>query len=106
MITYALSPPCHHCKHMDEHSKSKKETNLGITGMTCATCAGTVERALSGRHGVSRATVNIAAEKAMVEYDPSVAGEKDLVRAIEDAGYGVVANEIVFVIVGMTCAPE
>ncbi len=89
---------------MDEHSKSKKETNLGITGMTCATCAGTVERALSGRHGVSRATVNIATEKATVEYDPSVAGEKDLVRAIEDAGYGVVANEIVFDIVGMTCA--
>jgi Cu+-exporting ATPase len=91
-------------KHMDEHNRPKKETSLRITGMTCATCAGAVEKALSGRHGVSRAAVNFAAEKATVEYDPSVAEEKDLVKAIEDAGYGVVAGEAVFDIVGMTCA--
>ena len=89
---------------MDEHKRPKKETSLRITGMTCATCAGAVERALSGSHGVSRAVVNFAAEKATVEYDPSMAGEKDLVRVVEDAGYGVVASEAVFDIAGMTCA--
>jgi Cu+-exporting ATPase len=89
---------------MDEHNRPKKETSLRITGMTCATCAGAVERALSGSHGVSRAVVNFAAEKATVEYDPSMAGEKDLVRVVEDAGYGVVASEAVCDIAGMTCA--
>jgi Cu+-exporting ATPase len=89
---------------MDEHNRPKKETSLRITGMTCATCAGAVERALSGSHGVSKAVVNFAAEKATVEYDPATAKEKDLVRAVEEAGYGVVASEAVFDIAGMTCA--
>jgi len=89
---------------MNEHSKPVRQTRLRITGMTCATCAGAVEGALKARHGVSRATVNLAAEKATVEYDPAVVGEKDLLRAIEDAGYGVAINEAVFDITGMTCA--
>jgi Cu+-exporting ATPase len=72
--------------------------------MTCATCAGTVERALSATHGVSKTMVNLAAEKASVEYDPAVVGEKDLVRSVEEAGYGVALSEAVFDIAGMTCA--
>ncbi len=89
---------------MNEHNNLAKQTHLRIRGMTCATCAGAVESALKARHGVSKANVNFAAEKATVEYDPAVIGEKDLVRAIEDAGYGVAISEAVFDITGMTCA--
>jgi len=89
---------------MNEHNKPVRQTRLRITGMTCATCAGAVESALKARHGVSRATVNLAIDKATVEYDPAGVGEKDLVRAIEDAGYGVAVSEVVFDITGMTCA--
>jgi len=81
-----------------------KQTSLQITGMTCATCAGTVERKLSQLRGVSKAAVNLASEKATVEYDPSQATEKDLVQAVEDAGYGVAISEVVFDVTGMTCA--
>ncbi len=80
-----------------------KQTSLQIKGMTCTTCAGTVEEALSKRPGVSRAVVNFAAEKATVEYDPSVITENDLILAVEDAGYGVVTSEVIFEITGMTC---
>ncbi len=89
---------------MNEHNNLAKQTHLRIRGMTCATCAGAVESALKARHGVSKANVNFAAEKANVEYDPAVIGEKDLVKAIEDAGYGVAIDEAVFDITGMTCA--
>ncbi len=89
---------------MNEHNNLAKQTHLRIRGMTCATCAGAVESALKARHGVSKANVNFAAEKATVEYDPAVIGEKDLVKAIEDAGYGVAISEAVFDITGMTCA--
>ncbi|MBM4445288.1 MAG: copper-translocating P-type ATPase [Chloroflexi bacterium] len=89
---------------MSQPTGPKKQTQLRIAGMTCATCAGTLERALSATHGVSKATVNLAAEKASVEYDPAVVGEKDLVKAVEEAGYGVALSEAVFDIAGMTCA--
>jgi Cu+-exporting ATPase len=86
---------------MDQPSK---QTSLQITGMTCATCAGTVEEKLSHLRGVYRAAVNLASEKATVDYDPSEASEKDLVQAVEDAGYGVAISEVVFDVTGMTCA--
>jgi Cu+-exporting ATPase len=63
---------------------------LPITGMTCANCALTVERALRKIEGVVRADVNLATEKATIEYVPSLVGMEDLRRAIEGAGYGVI----------------
>jgi len=81
-----------------------KQTSLQITGMTCATCAGTVERKLSQLRGVSKAADNLASEKATVEFDDSQATENELVQAVEDAGYGVAISEVVFDVTGMTCA--
>jgi Cu+-exporting ATPase len=64
---------------------------LPITGMTCANCAATVERTLRHRiPGVVGASVNYATEKAVVEVIPGAVSRADLVRAVEDAGYGVV----------------
>jgi Cu+-exporting ATPase len=64
---------------------------LPITGMTCANCVATVERTLNKKvPGVVSATVNLATEKATVEYVPGWATRGDLVAAIERAGYGVV----------------
>ncbi|MBD8706179.1 copper-translocating P-type ATPase [Pseudomonas sp. CFBP 13711] len=61
--------------------------DLPITGMTCASCAGRVERALRKVPGVQVATVNLANERAHVEVsgqiDPAV-----LVAAVDKAGYG------------------
>ncbi|MFB3905998.1 MAG: heavy metal translocating P-type ATPase [Acidobacteriota bacterium] len=63
---------------------------IPITGMTCANCAHTIERALKRKvPGVVSATVNLATEKAVVECLPGEATQRDLVKAIEDAGYGV-----------------
>jgi len=80
-----------------------KQTTLQITGMTCATCAGTVENTLFEVPGVLRANVNLATEKATVEYNPALVSEKALVDAIADAGYGVVTSEVTLGLVGMTC---
>jgi len=63
---------------------------LPVTGMTCANCAATIERNLNRRvPGVVAATVNLATERATVEYIPGTAGRAAIVQAIEDAGYGV-----------------
>ena len=58
---------------------------LPITGMTCASCAGRVERALLKVPGVDTAAVNLAAEQVRVQAsDADLAG---LVQAVEKAGY-------------------
>jgi Cu+-exporting ATPase len=65
------------------------ELELPITGMTCASCVRNVERALHKAPGILDVQVNLATEKARVRYLPGMARRADLVKAVEDAGYGV-----------------
>ena len=65
---------------------------LAIGGMTCASCVGHVERGLRDTAGVMSANVNLATERATVEYVPGVAGLSDLRHSVEDAGYSVVGK--------------
>ncbi|MCI1189841.1 heavy metal translocating P-type ATPase [Hymenobacter sp. DH14] len=57
--------------------------------MTCASCSNFVEKALSRTPGVKRATVNLASEKATIEYLPGQIDRAGLRAAVEQAGYGV-----------------
>src|SRR5215217_2849945 len=77
---------------------------IPVTGMTCASCVGRVERALSKKEGVAEASVNFAAEKASVAYDPAATCPDELVGAIRDAGYGADVRETTLSVTGMTCA--
>jgi P-type Cu+ transporter len=81
-----------------------KQTTLGITGMHCASCALSVEKALQGLEGVNKANVNIATEKATVEYDPAVIDESVFKRTIEKAGFGVHLKSTGLGLIGMHCA--
>mgnify|MGYP000492278803 CR=1 FL=1 len=85
-------------------NKDQGMVKIPVTGMTCASCVRRVERALSRQEGVSEASVNFAAEKATVEYDPKVTDAVKLVAAVEGAGYGADARETSFGVTGMTCA--
>src|SRR5664280_379754 len=62
---------------------------LAIGGMTCASCVARNEKALRRVPGVIKATVNLATEKATIEYLPGVAGRDELVAAVRRAGYEV-----------------
>jgi Cu+-exporting ATPase len=70
-----------------------RETTFGVTGMTCASCVGRVERALEKVSGVLEASVNLANEKATVAYLGGEVEARDLEKAVEGAGYGVVRGE-------------
>jgi len=69
------------------------KVELPIIGMTCANCVRNVERALKKVDGVLSVNVNLATERATVEYVPSLAGLDALKQAVEDAGYGVIELE-------------
>ncbi len=78
---------------------------LPIQGMTCASCVGRVERALSRVPGVAHASVNLATETAQVQSAPDASGTLPrLVQAVHDAGYEVAVEQRQLAIGEMTCA--
>jgi Cu+-exporting ATPase len=87
----------------NEEGKTEKLI-LPITGMTCASCAATVEKALTQLGGVKQANVNLASEKASVEYQPDKVTLGTMVNAISDTGYSVPLQKTTFGVQGMTCA--
>ncbi|MCV2223772.1 copper resistance metal-translocating P1-type ATPase CueA [Pseudomonas mercuritolerans] len=76
--------------------------DLPIAGMTCASCAGRVERALRKVSGASAVSVNLATEQARVQ----APGDSlpALMQAVERAGYSVPRQTVELSIDGMTCA--
>jgi Cu+-exporting ATPase len=83
---------------------AEKEVVLPVTGMTCANCVLNIERSLGKVEGVSGAKVNLASEKAVVTYDPSLVRGEGLVSSIRDVGYDVATTTVDLPITGMTCA--
>ena len=73
--------------------QERKRMILKIGGMSCASCAATVENALKRAEGIYSASVNIATEKASVEYDPMTVTRERLDRVVEEAGYEVLGVE-------------
>jgi P-type Cu+ transporter len=69
---------------------AEQQLQLSITGMTCASCVGRVEKALKKTPGVLDASVNLAAEHASVTYMPASIGWGEIKAAVERAGYGVI----------------
>ncbi|MBF8266948.1 MAG: metal transporting ATPase [Dehalococcoidia bacterium] len=61
--------------------------NIAVGGMTCASCVAHVEGGLGEVPGVTRVVVNLATERAAVEYVPGLATLADFRLAIEDTGY-------------------
>ena len=62
-------------------------TTLNIQGMTCGGCVNSVTRVLTGIAGVSRAQVDLAGAKAVVEYDATQTNPATLAEEVDDAGY-------------------
>ena len=77
--------------------------SLQIEGMTCASCVGRVEKALSAIPGVASASVNLATETAQIMHDDTVDAVL-LAEALSKIGYPAVIEEVTLEIVSMTCA--
>ena len=63
--------------------------DLPIEGMSCASCAARIEKALIARDGVTDAAVNFASKRATVTYDPHVLHRGDLATTVAELGYSV-----------------
>ena len=67
--------------------KKTEKITVKVEGMTCAACANRVEKGLRGAAGVVSAAVNLATERASIEYLPGTITGEELIAAVERAGY-------------------
>ncbi|WP_188261544.1 heavy metal translocating P-type ATPase [Azospirillum tabaci] len=84
-------------------SATTTDLDIGISGMTCASCVGRVEKALSRVPGVTNVSVNLATERARIAF----AGDPDpraVAEAIENVGFEPQKQEFDLTVGGMTCA--
>lgn len=71
----------------------EKKITLGITGMSCASCALRIEKGLQKLPGVKEASVNLALEKASVSFDPALLDLKQMEQTVTRLGYGIIPPE-------------
>ncbi|MGO1818816.1 MAG: heavy metal translocating P-type ATPase [Senegalia sp. (in: firmicutes)] len=84
-----------------------KSETIKINGMTCSSCANTVEKNVNKIEGIKNANVNFATEKLNVDFDESKTTLEDIKKAVDNAGYSVEEEvdfrEVTMPIGGMTC---
>jgi len=71
----------------EDENDTAREVTIPIAGMTCASCAKAVERAINKLSGIKEVNVNFAAEKARVVYNPTSTRISEIKDAIVKAGY-------------------
>ncbi|MEM9630838.1 MAG: heavy metal translocating P-type ATPase [Pseudomonadota bacterium] len=81
----------------------KLKLSLAIQGMSCASCAGRVERALSELEGVTEVTVNLATESAHLEVDNAEQVTK-AIAMLKQLGYPARVETVTLNVQGMSCA--
>lgn len=88
----------------------ERKESLKISGMSCATCASRIEKGLIKIEGVKQANVNLALEKATVDFDDSVTNKEHLAAAVKKLGFDVIEDKeelgarTQLSISGMSCA--
>ena len=84
--------------------KESKRIVLDIGGMHCATCVQTIEKRLRKLEGIIYVSVNLAAEKAVIDYDPKLVDQQSIEKTITEIGYTVIHQNVTLKLGGMHCA--
>jgi len=82
----------------------RRTARIEISGMSCATCSSTIERAVEELDGVAEASANFAADEGTVTYDPDAVSLAAVYDAIEGAGYAPERATRTVPVTGMSCA--
>ncbi|CAL8307337.1 unnamed protein product [Merluccius merluccius] len=73
---------------LEDDAVTQGKLDLTVTGMTCASCVHNIESRLTRTPGVLAASVALATNKAHVRFDPEVIGARDIIRTVEEMGFG------------------
>ncbi|OPX43679.1 copper-exporting P-type ATPase A [Ruminiclostridium hungatei] len=72
---------------LEKETLNNNKVELKITGMSCAACSAKIERRLGKLEGIASAAVNLATEKAAIEFDPDQVKVSDIINIIGNLGY-------------------
>ncbi|WP_188453301.1 heavy metal translocating P-type ATPase [Virgibacillus oceani] len=72
---------------------AKEKTEFDVRGMTCASCAGRIEKGLSRMNGIQSANINLATESGAVEYNPGIVSLDDILGKVKKLGYEAVVKK-------------
>src|SRR4051812_44374926 len=103
-ISIADLSPMNQMQQPARQAETAIPINLDIAGMSCASCASRIEKALERADGVISANVNLANEKATIVADLSRTSARALAQVVNDTGYKAVTSHRSLQIGGMTCA--
>jgi len=84
-----------------------KKEKYQVSGMSCASCASSIQNTLKKLDGVTSANVNLASETLSIDYDSSVITREQISEVVDNLGYKISSSdlqEVTLEIVGMTCA--
>lgn len=76
-----------------DKAAEENKVELMLKGMTCAACAARIEKKLGKQNGIIKAAVNLATEKASVEFDPAKIKVSDMIKAVQSLGYDAEKTE-------------
>ena len=86
-----------------------EKVKLNLIGMSCASCANTIDKSLNNKKGILEANVNLASEVAYITFDEALIKGEDIIGVVKASGYDAnLSNQekasISFSVEGMTCA--
>lgn len=87
-----------------EHEEKSERIDIPIVGMSCASCASTIQRGLAGLKGVEKANVNFATSRATVLFQPQLVKPEEFISSVRKSGYEVGTVSLELPIQGMDCA--
>lgn len=70
-----------------------KAQKFNVTGMTCSACSARIEKNINNTNGIIEANVNLLSNSMLVKYDESILTEGDIIKVVEDTGYGASSAE-------------
>jgi len=70
-----------------------KAQKFNVTGMTCSACSARIEKNINNTNGIIEANVNLLSNSMSVKYDESILTEGDIIKVVEDTGYGASSAE-------------
>ena len=83
-----------------------KTSVLPVTGMTCSNCARAIDLNVAKLPGVKDAHVDFAGEKLILEFDPSMISEKEVIASVHRIGYGVATGKLELPVTGLQDATD
>ncbi|HEX9320484.1 MAG TPA: heavy metal-associated domain-containing protein [Nitrososphaeraceae archaeon] len=84
------------------HPSISKRTVLKIQGMHCAGCVNSIQNFVSELYGINKVEVNLATEKAAIEFDPTKLNLDAIENAIAEIGYKVIYEKLTLTVAGIS----